>query len=85
MARLIGEVCQRCDDVALVALSLANVTANSDRDLAPYIDFRKVSVTDGLEQGIVSRSYRESIQIHSLVSIQTFKKKYRLPYWADYT
>ena len=54
MARLIGEVCQRRDDVALVARSLAIATANQDHDGASYIGFRKVSVLDGLVQGVVA-------------------------------
>ena len=56
MARLIGEVCQRRDDVAIVARSLAIATANHDRDGAPYIGFRKVFVLGGLEQGVVAHS-----------------------------
>jgi hypothetical protein len=56
LARLIGDVCQRRDDVALVARSLANATANRDRDGAPYIDLRKVSAPDGLEQVVVRHS-----------------------------
>ena len=37
MARLIGEVWQRRDDVAIVARSLPSATANNDRDGASYI------------------------------------------------
>ncbi len=57
MARLLGEVCQRRDDVAIVARSPPYATANHDCDGAPYIGFPTVSALDGLGQGIVSHSY----------------------------
>ena len=56
-ATLLGKVCQRRDDVARVARSLPNATANNARDGATHIGFRKVSADDGLEQGIVRHSY----------------------------
>ena len=74
MARLLGEVSQRRDDVAIVASSIPNATADDDRDGAPYIDFRKlvdlrkVSVLDGLEQGVVRHSpIREQVEFSKLL------------------
>ena len=56
LARLLGEVCQRRDDVAIVARSLDIATTNHDRDGAPYIGCSKVLVGDGPVQGIVRHS-----------------------------
>ncbi len=56
-ARLLGEVCQRRDDVPIVARSPPYATANHDCDVAHYIGCRNVSALDGLVQGIVRHFY----------------------------
>ena len=65
MARLLGEVCQRRDDVAMVARSPFYATTNHDRDGAPYIGCRNVSALDGLVQGIV-RHFLFEVEIRLL-------------------
>ena len=60
MARLIGEGCQRRDDVAIVARSLPNALANNDRDGTPHIDCGKVMPPGGQVEGIVSHSNSDS-------------------------
>jgi hypothetical protein len=56
--------------VALVARSLPDAKANSDRG-APYIDLRKVSAVDGLLQGIVR---------HRLAPSAPWENVFELPY-----